>query len=1025
MDTVIRYRSSSLEVLAEHLAQILSPGLDDPFRQDVVLTRGGGLGRWITQYLATRLGVSTSDSQQSFSDGIVAGIEFLTLSTWENRLRHRPSPWSAQELLPHVLTCLDDLTDQPHCEAVISYLSQGDNRPRRKLDLARSVSHRLSAYATWYPEVMKSWSQGSYVDRQGCPIATTDLWQPHLWNLLCSASGSTPDDDQQFLIQQVESQGLDYGRVVLFCPEFISPTHRILLESLDRLRPVTALTLTASCSASDCLEQWTTKYSVLDSGVDTELSQITSETQVLPGSQQSPSMLHGIQNYLFHGDSTHYPCDDSLQIHTTSAHNLPQLLSTQVVNLLNSDPGLQPRDIVVLVDSLQDHVDLLNAHFTADSDPATLGRHQIRACVLGESSTDPSCDLIDVLFHILDSRATSQDLLDLLASPLVMDKFGLSTGDLDRLATLIESSGIRWGITAEHREVDQMEDFPHNTWMAGLSRMILGVALGEDELLWRGRVFPLDVVDGDSVRLVEALSLIIAHVRTCSQQWSTPTSIDGWGTRIHHTLETLTTGGPSLGHQIAYQMENHLGPPMTLAQARREFLDRCQEYRTSPSLLNGTLGIVPLSTMALVPHRVIIVYGLSADTFPHQAIPCGDDLLGPPHDSRAKDHQRFVDCLRSAQEKLIIIRSDTDSMTGHRLPQPSVEADLLGLASEIVTPGEDIATLTYHHDYSFDRVPTSVAASTLGLTARADRDDSTPPDQEETSVSIDDIANHLVNPAAAWLRRYVGITPGALSESTPSSTSLTLDLDSLETWTITDRMLRLLRTGQEPNSILETELRRGFLPPGPMGVTIARRCLTQAQTILRRGDEFTQYPPVGLNVHMECSSGKTLTGHVVVRGSAMVVLQAGKVRPHHQIAAWVKLLGLGACHRQTTWTAHLVGASHVTLQAPGADQCRAHLNYLVDLVTGSARSPLPLPPAPSALFARYSSRSTDINTPAILERMTSTWAQDSSWSLLWPTPQDMWSEPSDQHGKHDRFSSRFETLAHEVYSPVLTAGGVS
>ena len=104
---------------------------------------------------------------------------------------------------------------------------------------------------------------------------------------------------------------------------------------------------------------------------------------------------------------------------------------------------------------------------------------------------------------------TASQVLDLVASPPVRRRFRLDDDDLERLRDLVAHSGVRWGLDAEHRARFRLGGVRPNTWAAGLDRILLGVAMAEDDQCWLGTALPLDDVDSSDIDLVGRLAELV------------------------------------------------------------------------------------------------------------------------------------------------------------------------------------------------------------------------------------------------------------------------------------------------------------------------------------------------------------------------------------------------------------------------------------------------------------------------------------------------------------------------------------
>ena len=58
--TLHLHRAARTDALADGLADLLAPPLDDPFAQEVVVVPGEGVERWLTQRLSHRLGAGAA-----------------------------------------------------------------------------------------------------------------------------------------------------------------------------------------------------------------------------------------------------------------------------------------------------------------------------------------------------------------------------------------------------------------------------------------------------------------------------------------------------------------------------------------------------------------------------------------------------------------------------------------------------------------------------------------------------------------------------------------------------------------------------------------------------------------------------------------------------------------------------------------------------------------------------------------------------------------------------------------------------
>ena len=1012
---MIRYCATRVETLADALGQELLCTPADPFAEDLVLTRSGGIARWLTQRLSMRLGSS------GHGDGVCARTRFLTFAQFEVLIRGGSDPWSSDSLVPEVMAAVDDVVDDKAFAQVRMYLGDPADRPRRRSGFARLTANRFSTYARWNMEMLRSWSQGSFIGPDQAPLESSQIWQAQLWNHVCVRMGSAPWEDATWLCAQAASSASQFARIAVFCPDVLYPLAERFLGAIDSVRPV--LAYSQRCASTDeSPERISQKLRRQLDFTASALDRLAPDVQTLQDPPGPRSLLGVLQHRLATGETTPVPCDDSIQIHSCYGDQQADILADQLVNLLAQDPSLEPRDILVLVHRMEDHRRLLEAFFRPDDSPDSDPRHRIRVSVSShEPETATASDLLIFLMGLVEGRASSEDLLRMASFPLVMSHFGFSTSDLDKISTLISSSGIRWGLNPVHRAFQHMESFAQNTWMAGLGRMVLGVGLSEDDLAFKGTVLPLDAVDSDTVRLVEALGQIIAHVRMCCETWMTPAEPAGWIARFRESLDCLVGAWEttSIG-DILIDFGSVSSPPLTLAEATSLFTRLREKHVWRSSFLNGDLGLAELGTMSLVPHKVVVVFGLDADSFPHQPTMDGDNLTGSTiEDPRCEDHQVFYDAVMAAREKFIAVYAGFDPATTAPTPMPAPLLDLVALCDPCSTESGLEQELIHVHS------PVQTGALTHAQPHPGPVQVVTSP---PTEIEIDDLCDVYANPAAYWLRKNAGLLPSVLKETEPIATDIPMALSPLDKWQIVTRMIRLVLAQKSPEAITQAELRRGTLPPGQVGVTLALDCLKQATSIVAKAEPILREPLSWRSISLGLDGVPDLVGQIPVRGGGILEILAGRVQPRQEIGAWAKILALQVAYPDQGWRAHLVGSrGMVTLTAPEPAHARRHLDYLRRVHLTGLASTLPLPPSASAHLATSMARNLGMNMVDVERRLGDTWDREPSWSLIWPTYHEMLAETpnADELPPDENFTSRFQALTHGVYVPMMRAGGVS
>ena len=95
--------------------------------------------------------------------------------------------------------------------------------------------------------------------------------------------------------------------------------------------------------------------------------------------------------------------------------------------------------------------------------------------------TNPLLSVADLLLELASSRLTASQVLDLASREPVRRRFRFDDDDLSQVERWVVEMGVRWGLDGAHRSPWGLPDLAANTWSAGLDRLLLGVAMAEDD----------------------------------------------------------------------------------------------------------------------------------------------------------------------------------------------------------------------------------------------------------------------------------------------------------------------------------------------------------------------------------------------------------------------------------------------------------------------------------------------------------------------------------------------------------------
>ncbi len=719
--------------------------------------------------------------------------------------------------------------------------------------------------------------------------------------------------------------------------------------------------------------------------------------------------------------------DSSVQLHVSHGPDRQvEVLREVLLGLLADDPTLEPRDIVVLCPDIETFAPLIAATFGLDtgaetapgapSRPPDHPGHRLRVRLADRAlrRVNPLLSVLDQLLDLADSRLPASSLLDLAASPPVARRFGFSPDDLERMAQLIHSAGVRWGLDAAHRGRFGLGHLGQNTWAAGLDRMLLGVAMDREGEYFIGTALPLDEVDSSDVDLVGRVAELLARVRIFADRvLGVPAGgstlrrpLGWWMETCRDALDSLTAVAPRDLWQSAHaygeltrlagqvgdeagsaDTEPDPGAGLSLADVRTLLADAFKGRATRANFRTGTLTMCTMLPMRSVPHRVICLLGVDEATFPRHRVADGDDILAADpwigdRDPRSEDRQLLLDAVMAAEEHLVIVYSGIDARTGAGKPVAVPVGELLDALDETATvPGGRTvrwAITTRHTLQAFDPAnfapanfspadvtpsgtPQSFDRAALRGAQAASGSRADPPDIFATAtlerlpppdeIALDELTRFFQHPARALLRLRARLY---LGEDDPEpAEQLPIEPDGLQRWAIGDRMLQRHLDGVPIPQLEGAEWRRGELPPRRLGAATVRGLSADVTELAAAVAPYLGADRETRDVLVELDD-RTLTGSVAgVRGERIVTALYSRLAAKHRLQAWIQLLALTATDPGVGWQAVTVGRGGRSVIGPvGERYARAVLADLVELFRTGRNEPLPFAPKTSAEYAR-------------------------------------------------------------------------
>jgi exodeoxyribonuclease V gamma subunit len=1003
-------RAERADGLVEALRALLAAPLPDPFAPEVVAVPTRGMERWLAQRMSDRLGATAGRG-----DGVCANVDFPSprrlvgdAVAAASGIEADEDPWLPERAVWALLEVVDGCLGEQWLASLAAHLGgTGEEvdaaRRARRFSAVRHLAELFDRYALHRPGMVRAWARG-----EDGAVPADGVWQAELWRRLRARIG-VPDQAERVegaCARLREEPGIvDLpARLSLFGLTRLPAGHLNVLRALAVGRDVHVFTLhpspvlwarvaeqdvsvtrrredpTAALPANRLLASWgqdsremqlvlgssdyEDHHHAVDHRTGTLLAHLQSDVRAdrwpagapLPGAKEERPVLDA--------------SDRSVQVHACHGRaRQVEVLRDAILHLLDEDPTLEPRDVIVMCPDIETFAPLIQATFGAgevfeDDDelealPADVRPPDLRVRLADRAlrQTNPVLGVIGRLLDLVDERLTASQVLDFADQEPVRQRFGLDDDDLARIEDWVAASGIRWGLDAAHRKPFKLEALAAGTWRAGVDRLLVGVTMTEEEQRLFNDVLPLDDVDSGAIDVAGRFAELVDRLQLSLDALNSPKAIDAWAAAIARAADALTTTSERDAWQRA-ELDRLLGDVVTeasgsegdgggssteLVPAELQALlaERLKGRPTRANFRTGHLTICTLMPMRSVPHRVVCLLGMDDGVFPRKSPRDGDDLmLADPHvgdrDARTEDRQLLLDALLAATDQLIVTYTGNDERTNLVRPPAVPIGELLDVVDRTVRTDQGrargrvevrhplqpfdpknftVGELMPARAWSFDPVTLHGAEALTTERAQAAPFLAGPlPPREQTLVELEDLVRFAGHPIRAFLRQRLGISVGDYADEVADA--LPVELDALERWGVGQRLLDGVLGGAHIEACIAAEIARGTLPPGKLAVPVIDRirpivahiAAAAGAELVGNGEAEAVGQPASVDVKVALEDGRTLSGTVPgVYGDALRTVTYSRVNARHRLQAYVRWLALTAAHPERPFSAVTVG----------------------------------------------------------------------------------------------------------------------
>ena len=967
--------------------------LQDIFTSETIMVQSQGMARWLSLKLANTL-------------GIAANLNFPFPGGWIWRMMqsHLPelsdkSPFDKDVLLWRLLEVLPRQLENEAFKQLKNYLAATPD-DFKLYQLAQKIADLLDQYMVYRPQWLFDWLDG-----------TDSHWQAKLWSSIAEGHSQQhrPAFTRQFLdlcLQSKLNPDLLPERLSVFGISSLPPSQLEVLAALSehidihfyllnpclhywgdiltrkdiaRIRQLrqrysamamnlytegNSLLASFGKLGRDFMEQLH-QYPCRDEELFVEiaptnlLSRVQGDILYLIDRKKMPVSLTKEdigQTSLFELPESAVPHpkqevaieDRSLQIHSChSPIRELEVLHDQLLALFASDANLQPADVVVMMPSIDQYAEHIQAVF--DSVPTD----RFIPWSIADRSLSNEFPVVAHLLRFLEigkSRFEVNHIFSLLEFPQVLARFQLTTDHLEKLKHWINRVGVAWGESANAKQEFSVPLTHQNTWAFGLERLMMGYALDGSGL--GQHIAPLATDIPEEIGQLQAFVKALAVLR---KKILKKHSLEGWKITIEelidaffeedeyfYPLQQVKDALASLqenSETAGFSGEVSVEVIKTLLQEDYSGLDKASHF------LTGRVSFCAMVPMRSIPFKVVCMLGLNERDFPRRVNPVGFDLMAkkPMQGDRSyrdDDRYLFLESILSARQHLYLSyigRSILDNTM--QLPS-SVLVELLDYLEEgFCTAAKDKLGKDYSEDTNVsEKVNVWEQASVLkqivvehplqpfsagyleeqagGVSLdsplgrftyaeewfRSEEDeakeqtkilvgdsfvDRALPTMDEAyrEIELDQLLRFITHPVQFFFNQRLGVWLGNDQEILEDNEPF--NLTPLQVYKLNQKLLKLALEGKSLDQAYEDLVASGSLPYNEFGQVAFAKLRGQVESYIVRLDEKVCNPLPALEINLSIGDFRVTGWLENITSEALIKFHFNKLKPKDELRLWV------------------------------------------------------------------------------------------------------------------------------------------
>ncbi|MBN2526581.1 MAG: exodeoxyribonuclease V subunit gamma [Deltaproteobacteria bacterium] len=880
------FKSNRLNPLLTHLQQVMGQHRRRPFEFDLIAAPDG---------VQERVKVALAEAEQVFAGKVVsphAAVEALiarvvpAMSASTSASTSSSLAYHADAMLFSLCRQMTSRLNEPKLAPVRQYL--GDSVSMKKMvSLADVLTALFGEYSVYRPRMLRNWKADAPDWQSALMIEACKTFDAHLGERALQAL--------ETLGQRAISNTALPSRVVVFGVSALPP---LFLELLAAVSVHVEVYLFVVMPSLDYFEGQRSKNEGGTSQQNPLLALLGRQSAafqeaLITVSAQVPTMetdcfadapghtaLGKIQHHVLH--NTPFQCEitpvglPDVQFHkcTSMAREVDAAVSEILRSIMTY--GIAPSEIVVMAPDINAYAPYVDAALVNTGVPYAIFDRTLTVATGAPEVTE-------ALLMLLDTRLELQAVFALLQMAPVRQMFSLDAESVATASEWCRHVRIRSCMDTDHRKRLGLLPFHENTWQFGLERLMLGIAIDDEDELFAG-VAPVSAYAGSDAHILGRVVQFVEELFELARDCEAAHPVPKWCALLESGLCRLmdaATDGLSTVKSVLQQLTSHSeavgwDSPIDFAAFRVILKSRIARKVFASGHSSG----VRFSSFRFLRGdgvKMVVLLGMDDKRFPKESrAPSFDMIAKEPRagdkDPRSDGYHMFLEAVMSASERLVLVYGGSASESGGAVkpcgPVRELEKAVASMSSakgaleglwQVVHPSTSHDAVYFQdsepayvnfrrNDFqaalAVRRRPATGAGvpAFAGMTTSESFGNGSESEREkqlssllsnnadsEITLALYDFFRFWKNPVLFYLEQSLGLAFAAPREAVSDDEPLTLE--KLDEWQVGRLFIDSLIRGQSWSHVWPHARALGIAPFGSLGEFFARRVYSRAAGI--------------------------------------------------------------------------------------------------------------------------------------------------------------------------------------------------